>query len=1220
MKILKIHIKNINSLRIEETIDLTVPPLSNTGLFAITGDTGAGKTSILDTITLALYGRIHRNNTAKEVISYGSAEAKAGIEFLAAGETYLAMWSIRRARGQSSGNIIGPERRLSRWNKQTEAFEIIAEKVKETDELIEKITDLDFDRFCRSVLLSQGDFAAFLRSGERERSDLLERITGTEIYTRISKAAHGWHKIAADKLQELIAEKQHLNILSDEEEKSILDQIEELEKNIQDNALLLKTCRENLQWLDRTDALKKNLENANLQLEELHKETEAYREHLQRYENHVKVLPARHLILNIHEQTSKYKEVQAIVADLKTAQSDLTFSFDHISNRITEKNNLLQEFDSQSATLNEKIQQVIKLDTLLAQNSQSEIRLQNEVQANQLSLDKSIVNIQNIDNEILILGKTIEETNDWLEKSQYLNRAGEDLASLEAFLPALRNYYGNGLDLVKQLESGKSRIKVLKQEKSEILQKKKESDHEITQKKALLQNFPGFKDNDSRNWILQRRQDLEILQKNLAKLERVESLYQRFTKEMQHLTRLEYDLGNLESEIGEVDKEILTILELIEEAEHLKKYKQQVFEQQKLIGDMDAIRNALEEGEPCPVCFSVHHPFRTHTFVPYIKEAEKELNNLERSLINYQDNKRKLFARQQEIRVHIQRYKGDQDEAMQGQIDQIYQQIKEHEWQMAGLLGITEQDYFSFHHDLDDLPGQIERLQLKIKHTRTEISDMENLISQLNQLEKESLQWNTHIARLDTGIENEFKQLQNIENQILNNNALLNNSIEVFDKVAATYQYRFDSDTVKAFLIQLKENSLAYKNLSAELSFLQQKSTRLQHEKNALSTKKEELVQLSAKLNNQLKLIQAETGNLYQQRTSLLGTSDPEAVWQQFVLESEQQKQEIARLKTERDIIKARHDANIAESNKMNGMLSEIESSLTKTKSQISIFLEKSGIQSINQLSDMLLDENTEIEIKSKKDSLKLLVTTLQGDIKKYKSELKSLEAKMIETPDRTDVEMQIHLLENTQNEALQQKGANKEKLDRQKQNKATATALSETIQLQQGEYNRRKILNELIGSADGKKFRIFAQGLTLQKLCDLANIHLQQLSGRYIARKKSPDSLELNIMDTYQGDNVRSMNTLSGGESFLVSLALALGLSDMAGRNVRIQSLFIDEGFGSLDENTLDVAISTLENLQAKGKTIGIISHVNELKERISTQIKVAKKGNGFSSLEIIG
>jgi exonuclease SbcC len=96
-------------------------------------------------------------------------------------------------------------------------------------------------------------------------------------------------------------------------------------------------------------------------------------------------------------------------------------------------------------------------------------------------------------------------------------------------------------------------------------------------------------------------------------------------------------------------------------------------------------------------------------------------------------------------------------------------------------------------------------------------------------------------------------------------------------------------------------------------------------------------------------------------------------------------------------------------------------------------------------------------------------------------------------------------------------------------------------------------------------------------------------------------------------------MNTLSGGESFLVSLALALGLSDLAGRNTRIQSLFIDEGFGTLDENSLDLAISTLENLQASGKTIGIISHVKELKERITTQIQVKKTGNGFSEIFIV-
>ncbi|RMD96443.1 MAG: ATP-binding cassette family protein, partial [Bacteroidetes bacterium] len=127
-------------------------------------------------------------------------------------------------------------------------------------------------------------------------------------------------------------------------------------------------------------------------------------------------------------------------------------------------------------------------------------------------------------------------------------------------------------------------------------------------------------------------------------------------------------------------------------------------------------------------------------------------------------------------------------------------------------------------------------------------------------------------------------------------------------------------------------------------------------------------------------------------------------------------------------------------------------------------------------------------------------------------------------------------------------------------------------------------------------------------------------LYGRYRIVKREGTDLELNIVDTYQADSVRSLFSLSGGESFLVSLALALGLSSLAARQSNIRSLFIDEGFGSLDEQTLDLAISTLENLQAGGKTIGIISHVKELKERIATQVKVVKKNNGVSRVEIAG
>ena len=175
-------------------------------------------------------------------------------------------------------------------------------------------------------------------------------------------------------------------------------------------------------------------------------------------------------------------------------------------------------------------------------------------------------------------------------------------------------------------------------------------------------------------------------------------------------------------------------------------------------------------------------------------------------------------------------------------------------------------------------------------------------------------------------------------------------------------------------------------------------------------------------------------------------------------------------------------------------------------------------------------------------------------------------------------------------------------------------------IDLQRNTYNRWMALYDLIGSSDGKKFRVFAQGLTLQKLVQLANAHLENLFGRYLIIKRPGEDLELDIVDTYQADNIRSMHTLSGGESFLVSLALALGLSDLAGKNANIKSLFIDEGFGTLDEQALDLALNTLENLQAKGKTIGIISHVKELKERISTQVKVVKRGGGISHVEVVG
>jgi len=174
----------------------------------------------------------------------------------------------------------------------------------------------------------------------------------------------------------------------------------------------------------------------------------------------------------------------------------------------------------------------------------------------------------------------------------------------------------------------------------------------------------------------------------------------------------------------------------------------------------------------------------------------------------------------------------------------------------------------------------------------------------------------------------------------------------------------------------------------------------------------------------------------------------------------------------------------------------------------------------------------------------------------------------------------------------------------------------AEKIDIQKIELARWAALHELIGSADGKKFRNFAQGLTFEMMINHANQQLSKMTDRYQLIRDAEQPLDLNVVDHYQAGEIRSTKNLSGGESFIVSLALALGLSRMASRNVRVDSLFLDEGFGTLDEDALDTALETLGSLQQEGKLIGVISHMPALKERISTQIRVSPGTGGRSTL----
>lgn len=275
------------------------------------------------------------------------------------------------------------------------------------------------------------------------------------------------------------------------------------------------------------------------------------------------------------------------------------------------------------------------------------------------------------------------------------------------------------------------------------------------------------------------------------------------------------------------------------------------------------------------------------------------------------------------------------------------------------------------------------------------------------------------------------------------------------------------------------------------------------------------------------------------------------------------------------------------------------------------------GFESINSMSENLVEESVFIKLKKQKEDLMKEETAVTALLLSLETQLTSKEKEDKFQKDLLDDLMQNLRSKEEKRDALNKQigelvsilNMDKQSIDRRKEKQKSQEVLLKELE-------KWSLVNNLIGDASGNKFANFAQGLTLRNLLVLTNKRLKHLSERYILDKPSPGG-ELRVIDQYQGNTERAISTLSGGETFIISLALALSLSDMASRNVSLDSLFIDEGFGTLDQETLEVALDTLEKLQTESqKMVGVISHVAALKERINVQIKLQKNAQGFSSL----
>ena len=241
---------------------------------------------------------------------------------------------------------------------------------------------------------------------------------------------------------------------------------------------------------------------------------------------------------------------------------------------------------------------------------------------------------------------------------------------------------------------------------------------------------------------------------------------------------------------------------------------------------------------------------------------------------------------------------------------------------------------------------------------------------------------------------------------------------------------------------------------------------------------------------------------------------------------------------------------------------------------------------------------------------------TLQTQQQDRAARLAALDAASAHDPDPASLRAQQEKDDLTRQQHQQSLAANQHRLKTDEQARQQLASQQQALAAQQQETRRWQELHALIGSADGKKYRNYAQSLTFASVVAQANRQLAQLSDRYLLIPDAARPLELNIIDNYQGGEIRSAKNLSGGESFIVSLALALGLAQMSGENIQIDTLFLDEGFGTLDEETLDSALDTLAQLRTHGKHIGIISHIAALTERIATRIRISPQPGGTSSI----
>lgn len=1217
MKILTLRLKNLNSLKGEWKIDFSQSPFAENGLFAITGPTGAGKTTLLDAICLALYHQTPRlgaiSTSANEIMTRGSAECLAEVEFEVKGTAYRAFWSMRRARGNPEGNLQQADVELS----EVANGKVLANQVRQKSEEIERITGLDFGRFTKSMLLSQGDFAAFLNANDAERAELLEELTGTEIYGQLSKRVHEQFTEAKQILRELSAKADGFQLLSPEQLAALTTEQTQLEQQQQLLQQQLSQTQAHSQWWEKLTTAQQQQQQASSHYSAVQQQQAAAAAELQRlsqsepaerlrmpftlYQNSQRDLAQRNAELHQQQQARQALSAQlsSSSATLDQALQSLTQSRQHYQQQETLITEQVLPLDQHIYSLQlkhtEQQQNVQQLQQQTTQQAEYQRQLSGELQdlQQQLASEQAYLDQHQADASAAAL------LTGWAQQLTQLSKDQQNISTINSELTSLQQH--------STAQSAQYQQQVAQVE------------HQQRQVQQLQQNSSNMQ----QQWQqLLAQADEQTLEQQLAALNQrwplfhqAQALQEHYQQRQQEQQRLQNTVQQLHVSQQQLSQQRTALAEQYKSAQQQLKDLNQLLSQEEQLAHF---RQQLQPDTACPLCGATEHPFLAGAALDIPETLSRKQAA---SALLEQTSEQGLQCR--EALDSCTKQLAESTERLSSLAQQ--QTTASAQWQqLMPQLNSTAQ--------LDDVPA----LAALHGQMQQQADTLALQLKALRQAEKAAQQAEQERITAERALDKQHSELKLLQQQLQSNEQqqaqhkaqlgqLQQHCQQQQQALLAEIQqqgYAAPSTDLTVWLQQKQQDVNQYQQHQQQQQYLQQQHIAKDTELKGLNQQALKLAEQLTQQQQQLAKQSTQLTELQQQRLQLFGARQVTEARQQAQAALNQAEQVFATQQQQ-------HQQLLQTASELSAIITTLQQqaqSLTENTAALQQDWQQQLAASPFQDE---LEFNAALLPEAERGRLNALKQQLEQQIQRSRSLLQQAEQQLsalLELPQAAEwqfisaeqVTAKLAAIQTEQAQLHSRLGQISQQLQQQQHETSRQQALLQQIRVQQQHYDDLSYLHALIGSASGDKFRRFAQGLTLDNLVYLANKQLERLHGRYLLKRKDAESLALSVLDTWQGDTERDTKTLSGGESFLVSLALALALSDLVSHKTSIDSLFLDEGFGTLDAETLDIALDALDNLNASGKMIGVISHIEAMKERIPTQLRVTKKsGLGVSQLD---